>query len=70
MALIYGKALVRKSFEGAVQTEVGGNAGSADVGKILNLMSGDANRLSMSLAAMHWVYVSIHLASLLLFMLI
>ena len=64
MAAIYAKALLRKDYSGV--SEHGGDgkggkqpegASAADVGKIVNLMSGDANRVSMSAAAMYFLYV-------------
>ncbi|KZS94266.1 hypothetical protein SISNIDRAFT_454002 [Sistotremastrum niveocremeum HHB9708] len=68
MAAIYDKALKRKDFSGLVEKKAdvkdpkGGkdkpavNSSGADVAKIVQLMSSDANAISLSAAAMHMLY--------------
>ncbi|KAI0672246.1 multidrug resistance-associated ABC transporter [Trametes maxima] len=72
MASIYDKALKRKDFSGIVNKEetAKGPKGAekkpdakaddpkagADIGKIVNLMAGDANRISMTVSAMYFIY--------------
>ncbi|KAI0050163.1 multidrug resistance-associated ABC transporter [Auriscalpium vulgare] len=74
MASIYDKALKRKDFSGIVEKDMDkGNASDgrkrdkskdddpkagADVGKIVNLMAGDANRVSMMFASIYLLYAS------------
>ncbi|KAH9996005.1 P-loop containing nucleoside triphosphate hydrolase protein [Russula vinacea] len=54
MAAIYDKALKRKDFSGIADDPKAG----ADVGKIVNLMAGDANRVAMTSSAMYFIYGS------------
>ncbi|KAI0752843.1 multidrug resistance-associated ABC transporter [Daedaleopsis nitida] len=71
MAAIYDKALKRKDFSGIVdkdgadkkakspgQEDPKGDEpkAGADIGKIVNLMAGDANRVSMTVSAMYFLY--------------
>ena len=71
MTSIYDKALKRKDFSGTVDKNSDGedkktmgqsNATQGDskenagVGKIVNLMAGDANRVSLSAAAIYYLY--------------
>ncbi|KAI0372366.1 multidrug resistance-associated ABC transporter [Pilatotrama ljubarskyi] len=72
MTSIYDKALKRKDFSGIVsnnadeKTAKGPNKkpdpkaddpkAGADIGKIVNLMAGDANRISMIISGMYFIY--------------
>ncbi|KAI0657563.1 multidrug resistance-associated ABC transporter [Cubamyces menziesii] len=71
MTSIYDKALKRKDFSGTVDKSSDGKAKkttrqsnatqgdpkeNAGVGKIVNLMAGDANRVSLSAAAIYYLY--------------
>ncbi|KAI9056461.1 multidrug resistance-associated ABC transporter [Trametes sanguinea] len=71
MASIYDKALKRKDFSGIVsKDDAKKKPGStkksdvkeddpkagADIGKIVNLMAGDANRISMTVSALYFIY--------------
>ncbi|KAI0697630.1 multidrug resistance-associated ABC transporter [Cerioporus squamosus] len=72
MAAIYDKALKRKDFSGIVDKDAAEKKArppgakedpkadepkaGADIGKIVNLMAGDANRISMTTSAMYFVY--------------
>ncbi|KAI0317356.1 ABC transporter type 1, transmembrane domain-containing protein [Amylostereum chailletii] len=82
MAAIYDKALKRRDFSGAVgqdrktdqesATEDDPKA-SADVGKIVNLMAGDANRIATTTSTIYFLYgnpVEIILASTFLYQLL
>jgi len=64
MAAIYAKALLRKDYSGVSEHHGDGNGGKqpegdsvADVGKIVNLMSGDANMVSIFAGGMSFLYV-------------
>jgi hypothetical protein len=51
MAAIYEKALKRRDFSGVVdQTISGPKAGVANTAKIVNLMSGDANKIALQVS--------------------
>lgn len=72
MTAIYDKALKRKDFSGIVDKDAAEKKArppgakedakadepkaGADIGKIVNLMAGDANRISMTTSAMYFVY--------------
>lgn len=72
MASIYDKSLKRKDFSGIVDKDAGEKKATkisvkpdskaddpkagADIGKIVNLMAGDANRVSMTVSAMYFLY--------------
>ncbi|KAI0357033.1 multidrug resistance-associated ABC transporter [Trametes cingulata] len=72
MTSIYDKALKRKDFSGIVSNDAAEKTGKgpgkkpdpkaddpkagADIGKIVNLMAGDANRISMTVSAMYFIY--------------
>ncbi|THH08106.1 hypothetical protein EW145_g2928 [Phellinidium pouzarii] len=65
MSAIYDKALKRRDFSGIVAAKDNKNEGEkgkddpkagADVGKIVNLMAGDANRISMIVSGMYFIY--------------
>ncbi len=71
MAAIYDKALKRRDFSGIVNKDADKKAkapgakedpkadepkAGADIGKIVNLMAGDANRISMTCSAMYFLY--------------
>lgn len=64
MASIYDKALKRKDFSGTVQKDGTGKdaemtndpKSSADVGKVVNMMSGDANQISFLVSGMYFIY--------------
>lgn len=72
MASIYDKSLKRKDFSGIVDKDAATKKApgaskkpdakaddpkaGADIGKIVNLMAGDANRISMTVSAMYFLY--------------
>jgi hypothetical protein len=58
MASIYDKALKRKDFSGAVRKDDADKdpKSSADVGKIVNMMSGDANQIAFLVSGMYFIY--------------
>ncbi|RDX45811.1 multidrug resistance-associated ABC transporter [Lentinus brumalis] len=72
MTAIYDKALKRKDYSGIVDKDAANKKAKppgakedakadepkagADIGKIVNLMAGDANRISMTASAMYFVY--------------
>ncbi|KAH9854526.1 multidrug resistance-associated ABC transporter [Lenzites betulinus] len=71
MASIYDKALKRKDFSGVVDKDAAKSAkapaakvdakadepkAGADIGKIVNLMAGDASRVSITAATMYFIY--------------
>lgn len=66
MAAIYDKALKRKDVSGTIQRQhsdpnadprdTGDIKSSADVGKIVNLMAGDASRISGIVNYMYFIY--------------
>jgi hypothetical protein len=64
MASIYDKALKRKDFSGTVRkdnTDKGAEKAndpksSADVGKVVNMMSGDANQIAFLASGMYFIY--------------
>ena len=65
MAAIYDKALKRRDASGLAMKDKEPEEGeekqekkSADTGKIVNLMSGDANRVAMMATAAYMIYVS------------
>ena len=65
MAAIYDKALKRRDASGLAMKDKEPEGGeekkekkSADTGKIVNLMSGDANRVAMMATAAYMIYVS------------
>ncbi len=72
MAAIYDKALKRKDYSGIVdkdnkqdpkasaeaEAKADDPKAGADVGKIVNLMAGDANRVAMTVSAMYFIYGS------------
>ncbi|KAL1948407.1 hypothetical protein VTO73DRAFT_12482 [Trametes versicolor] len=89
MASIYDKSLKRKDFSGIVDKDAGEKKATkisvkpdnkaddpkagADIGKIVNLMAGDANRVSMTVSAMYFLYgapFEIIIASLFLYQLL
>ena len=64
MASIYDKALKRKDFSGVVRKEdtekttekANDPKSSADVGKVVNMMSGDANQIAFLVSGMYFIY--------------
>ncbi|KAI5116711.1 hypothetical protein M0805_003223 [Coniferiporia weirii] len=65
MAAIYDKALKRRDFSGIVAAKDVGKEGDkgkddpkagADIGKIVNLMSADSNRIAMIVSGMYFIY--------------
>jgi ABC-type multidrug transport system fused ATPase/permease subunit len=64
MASIYDKALKRKDFSGTVRKDATGKdaeksndpKSSADVGKVVNMMSGDANQIAFLVSGMYFIY--------------
>ena len=64
MALIYDKSLKRKDFSGTIRkddkhkdTEKANDPkSSADVGKVVNMMSGDANQIAFLVSGMYFIY--------------
>ena len=64
MASIYDKALKRKDFSGAVRKDdevkdpekANDPKSSADVGKVVNMMSGDANQIAFLVSGMYFIY--------------
>ena len=64
MASIYDKALKRKDFSGTVRKDgtdkdadkVNDPKSSADVGKVVNMMSGDANQIAFLVSGMYFIY--------------
>ncbi|KZS96802.1 multidrug resistance-associated ABC transporter [Sistotremastrum niveocremeum HHB9708] len=67
MAAIYDKALKRKDFSGITEKKEGSgkdkkelpsgeNSSGADIGKIVQLMSGDANRVSIMTSGLYYLY--------------
>jgi len=63
MASIYDKALKRKDFSGVVRKDEAKDAektndpkSSADVGKVVNMMSGDANQIAFLVSGMYFIY--------------
>ncbi|TBU25699.1 multidrug resistance-associated ABC transporter [Dichomitus squalens] len=89
MTAIYDKALKRKDFSGIVdkdkvaEQKKGGKGkdeaksdepkAGADIGKIVNLMAGDANRIAMTVSAMYFIYgapFEIFIATLFLYQLL
>ncbi|KAF8273971.1 multidrug resistance-associated ABC transporter [Lactarius quietus] len=69
MAAIYDKALKRKDYSGIVnkdnskevsdsRSRANDPKAGADVGKIVNLMAGDANRVAMTASSMYFIYGS------------
>ena len=64
MASIYDKSLKRKDFSGTVRKDdKDGDAekandpkSSADVGKVVNMMSGDANQIAFLVSGMYFIY--------------
>ncbi|CAL1697425.1 unnamed protein product [Somion occarium] len=89
MSAIYDKALKRRDFSGIVDKDAAKNAGSpgkpntdpkaddpkagADIGKIVNLMAGDANRICQMISGVYFIYgapFEILIASLFLYQLL
>jgi len=64
MASIYDKALKRKDFSGTVRKDdkevdsekANDPKASADVGKVVNMMSGDANQIAFLVSGMYFIY--------------
>jgi hypothetical protein len=62
MASIYDKALKRKDFSGTVRKDsadaekTNDPKSSADVGKVVNMMSGDANQIAFLVSGMYFLY--------------
>ena len=64
MASIYDKALKRKDFSGTVRKDstekdaekANDPKSSADVGKVVNMMSGDANQIAFLVSGMYFIY--------------
>ena len=64
MALIYDKSLKRKDFSGTVRKDdkhkdeekANDPKSNADVGKVVNMMSGDASQISLLVSGMHFLY--------------
>ena len=64
MASIYDKALKRKDFSGTVRKDstdkdadkINDPKSSADVGKVVNMMSGDANQIAFLVSGMYFIY--------------
>lgn len=64
MASLYDKALKRKDFSGTVRKDdeakdtekTNDPKSSADVGKVVNMMSGDANQIAFLVSGMYFIY--------------
>jgi hypothetical protein len=65
MASIYDKALKRKDFSGVIRKDDDADKdaekandpkSSADVGKVVNMMSGDANQIAFLVSGMYFIY--------------